>query len=187
MTVSIFAVAGLAVYTTFNSGMKVWRKAKDLSQKSRGQSLKIEKMKRELRQAFIFRKEEIAFSGTKVKISLAAIIDSKINRLTYAFDPGQEAILRNTEELADILASQEGQGGLGDSPAYGGVAGGMEADAPYISGVKEFSLAYFYLDPQKQAYAWKDDWQEDYLPTAMRLNIGFEDEKYSETVFIPSA
>ena len=174
LTVSIFAVAGLAVYTTFSSGMKVWRKAKDLSLKSRGQSLKIEKMKRELRQAFIFRKEEIAFSGTKVKIGLAAIIDSKVNRLTYSFDAGQDAILRNTEKLEDILASQEGQGE-------------MAADTPYISGVKEFSLAYFYLDPQKSAYAWKDDWQEDYLPIAMRINIGFEDEKYSETVFIPSA
>ena len=174
LTVSIFAVAGLAVYTTFSSGMKVWRKAKDLSLKSRGQSLKIEKMKRELRQAFLFRKEEIAFSGTKVKIGLAAIIDSKVNRLTYSFDAGQDAILRNTEKLEDILASQEGQGE-------------MAADTPYISGVKEFSLAYFYLDPQKSAYAWKDDWQEDYLPTALRLNIGFEDEKYSETIFIPSA
>lgn len=174
MAVSIFAVAGLAIYTTFSSGMKVWRKAKDLSQKSRGQSLKIEKMKRELRQAFIFRKEEIAFSGTKSKISLAAIIDSKVSRLTYAFDPGQNAILRNTEQLEDILASPGGQAGL-------------TSDTPYIGEVKEFSLSYFYLDPQKQAYAWKDDWQEDYLPTALRLNIGFEDEKYSETVFIPSA
>ena len=174
LAASIFAVAGLAIYTTFSSGMKTWRKAKDLSLKSRGQTLKIEKMKRELRQAFLFRKDEIAFSGTKVKINLPAIIDSKVNRLTYSFDPGQNAILRNTEKLEDILASPEGQGGL-------------MTDTPYISGVKEFNLAYFYLDTQKSAYAWKDDWQEDYLPTAMRLNIGFEDEKYSETIFIPSA
>ncbi len=174
MAASIFAVAGLAVYTTFNSGMKVWRKAKDLSLKSRGQILKIEKMKRELRQAFLFRKEEIAFSGTRVKISLAAIIDSRVNRLTYSFDPGQNAILKNAEKLEDILASAEGTSGVG-------------TDTPYISGVKEFSLSYFYLDPQKSVYAWKEDWQEDYLPVALRLNIGFEDEKYSETVFIPCA
>ena len=174
LAASIFAVAGLAVYTTFSSGMKVWRKAKDLSLKSRGQILKIEKMKRELRQAFLFRKEEIAFSGTKVKISLAAIIDSRVNRLTYSFDPGQNAILKNAEKLEDILASAEGASGAG-------------TDTPYISGVKEFSLSYFYLDPQKSAYAWKDDWQEDYLPAALRIDIGFEDEKYSETVFIPCA
>jgi len=175
LTAGIFSVVSIAVYGTFNSGMNIWQRAENFNQEGRKRFLRLEKMKKELRGAFCFRKQELYFNGTKIQVQIPLIEDSQINKVTYRFDSAINTLLRSKDKLADILTAQEKNNTL------------ISQELPFISEVEDFSFAYFYFDPQKSAYLWKDDWQEENLPRAVKINVNFRNETYSASVFIPSS
>ncbi len=175
ITVTIFSAVSIAIYATFNSGMRIWRRVEKFNLADIRNLIKIEKLNKELRQVFIFKEKDIAFSGKKDQIQFPAVIDSEINNVAYSFDAGGKMVLRGAVKLSDILAAKEKKEELPPNTA------------PYLTKVDEFSISYFYYDIKKSAYSWKDEWKENSLPAAVKFNIIFENEPYSTTIFIPSA
>jgi prepilin-type N-terminal cleavage/methylation domain-containing protein len=172
---TIFAVISIAVYGTFNSGMNIWRRAENFNLEGRKRLLKLEKINRELRNTFVFRKQELYFNGDKSRIEIPVIADSEINKVTYRFDPAKKTLFRSSTTLADIAAAKEKKETI------------TSREAPYISDVDGVTYSYFYFDLQKAAYAWRDDWQQEILPLAVKINITFINETYTASIFIPSA
>jgi len=171
ITVTIFAVVSLAIYATFNSGMTVWRRAKDTNTEQRKFLLKTEKLSRELRQAFSF--NDIAFSATKSKIQFPSVIDSDICRITYFFDANKKILYRSCDKLADILAQDKKK---------------LEPNlSSYLPGIDNVSFYCLVFDLQKKSYVWKEDWQQVNLPVAVKVNITTKDKHYAATIIIPSA
>jgi len=171
ITATIFAVVSIAVYATFNSGMTVWRRAKDTNAQDRQFLLKIEKLSRELRQSFNY--NDIVFSASKNKIQFPSVIDSDICRIIYSFDENKKILFRSADKFVDILAADKKE----LEPKF----------SPYLTGIDNLSLSYLILDLQKKAYIWQDDWKQNYLPIAIKLSITVKDKTYATTIVIPAA
>lgn len=175
ITVTIFSAVAIVIYGTFNSGMRIWRRAENLNLSEIKNLMKIEKMSRELRQTYVFKGKDIAFTGDKNKIQFPAMLDSEICNVIYSFDPDKKIFLRGAQKLADIISMAKDK---------------KEADpnlTPYINEINEFKFSYFYFDIKKGTYAWKEEWKENTLPFAVKFNIIIENEPFTTTVLIPSA
>ena len=59
------------------------------------------------------------------------------------------------------------------------------ASVVFLSKVKEVRFSYLYLDLNKNAYLWTDQWQQDYLPFAVKFIISSEKQNYESTVYLP--
>jgi len=173
ITSAIFSVVSIAIYATFNSGMSVWRRAKDANGQQQKFMLKAEKFSRELRQTFTFK--DIVFKATNNKIQFPSVIDSDISRITYFFDEQQKALLRGSDKLSDILAAAEEKKQIETKLS------------PYLSDIDNMNFSYLIFDLQKNAYAWKDDWQQVTLPIAVKVSITAKNKTYVTTIIIPTA
>jgi prepilin-type N-terminal cleavage/methylation domain-containing protein len=173
ITVAIFSVVSVAVYSTFSSGLSVWQRAQKTGIAENRDLLRIEKLGRELSGAFAFK--DINFIGAKDNLQLPGIVDSDIARITYSFDAGKKILFRSVMRLADILAAK------GESKEL------KSNVSAYLSGVDKLNFSYFYFDIQKNNYAWRDDWGLPSLPLAVKLDITLRNETHTATIFIPRA
>ncbi len=57
----------------------------------------------------------------------------------------------------------------------------------FLTKVKEIKFSYLNLDPVKNEYKWIDEWQQDYLPVAVKLTVTSQTQEYVSTVFLPKA
>lgn len=171
---AIFALVSVAVYSTFNSGMNVWRRVKEVNIEQRKIVLKLEKLAREIRQTFKY--ENIGFAGDKEKIYFAQVLDSELVRITYSFDKDKKTLSRGVNSLEEILEEKEDKEKKLE-PEY----------TAYLSNIADLSFSYFYFDTEENAHLWKEEWKEEEgLPLAIKLEIETQDEKnYAETIFIP--
>ncbi|MFH0828161.1 MAG: prepilin-type N-terminal cleavage/methylation domain-containing protein [Candidatus Omnitrophota bacterium] len=172
---TIFAVISIAVYGVFNSGMNIWRRAENFNLEGRKRILRLEKINKELRCAFVFKKNEVFLNGNKTSLQIPVIIDSEINEVTYRFDPARKALLRSVNRLPEIITAKQENDTL------------APRETPYINEVENLAYSYYYFDLQKAEYVWGEDWRQGVLPLAVKINIIFEDEAYNSSIFIPSA
>lgn len=171
ITVAIFSIVSVAVYATFNSGMSVWRRAKDTNAQQRKFILRIEKLSRELRQSFNF--NDIAFSAGKNKIQFPSVIDSDICRIIYSYDENKKILFRSLDKLADILAQEKKE----LEPKF----------SAYLVDVEGLSFSYLSFDLSKKAYIWNEEWQQNNLPVAVKLSLTVKQKTYVTTIVIPTA
>lgn len=136
--------------------------------------LRVERLGRELRQQPSYKKQ--LFSGAKARISFAGSLDYFPCRLTYYFDSSSLCMMRVADRL-DEITTPEGtiEAGFKDKPSV------------FLSKVKDVKFSYFYFDLKQNTYKWTDQWQEDYLPTAVKFTITDENQEYDSTVFLPTA
>ena len=172
IAVSIFSVVSIAIYATFSSGASVLRRVKNIDLTQQKILLKTERISRELRQQPACRKQ--LFQGDKTKISFCANIDYFPHRLTYYFDSSANALMRVADKLDKII---DAQGNL--DPEFRSPA------AVFLPKVKELRFSYLYLDLKKNVYLWTDQWEQDYLPFAIKFIIITENKEYASTVYNP--
>jgi prepilin-type N-terminal cleavage/methylation domain-containing protein len=171
LTMAIFSVVSLAVYSTFNQGMKVWKRANQMNIKERKTFLKIEKLQRQIRQSFI--NKDIVFSGEKQQICFPQVINSQALRLTYAFDPDNKEIVSAADKLSDIVLEEDKE----DKPSL--------KFQTYLSGVDFLSFSYLFYDLQEKTYTWNDEWKEKGLPLAIKINLTINGKVNIYTIFLP--
>ena len=174
IAVGIFSVVSIAIYATFSSGAAVLRRIKDTDLTQQRILLKTERFSRELREQPTCRKQ--LFQGDKTKISFCADIDYFPYRLTYYFDSPGNAFKRVADKLDKIIDEESNLDPEFHSPAV-----------IYLPKVKEVKFSYLYLDLKKNAYLWTDEWEQDYLPFAVKFIISTEKQKYESTVYLPRA
>lgn len=172
---TIFAVVSVAIYSTFSSGMSVWRRAGKLNMEEMKNLIKIEKINKELRQAVVFKKQSKGFLGFKQQLRFMAIIDSEISFVKYRFEENKKMLLREVRKAKDLRMAAEKNEKL------------ETAFVPYLDNVSDLSISYFFFDTIKGAYQWEQNYQEMGMPLAVKLDIIIGNEAYATTVFIPSA
>lgn len=174
LAVAIFSVVSIAIYSTFSSGLAVSRRLKNTDLTQQKILLKSERLSRELRAQPACRKK--LFGGDKTRISFCANIDYFPHRLTYYFDSSTNDLKRVADKLSEIIDAQGNLDPNLHSPP-----------TICLPKVKEARFSYLYLDLSKNAYLWADQWEQDYLPFAVKFIIFTQKEKYETTVYLPSA
>jgi len=171
IAVSIFSVVSIAIYATFSSGASVLRRVKDVDLVQQRVLLKIERLSRELREIPACRKQ--LFLGSKSKITFAGISDYFPSRIAYYFESESSSLMRVVDRL-DLIITLEDKVDL-------------ELKAKpviFLSKLKEVRFEYLKLDLLKNIYMWMPQWQQDYLPLAVKITVVTKTQEYVSTVFL---
>ncbi len=172
---SLAAILGLAVVSTFATGLKAYGQLKNADLAQANILLSSQKIEKDLKNTFHF--SGIDFTGDKTHVSFAGFIHggSAIGRLTYYFDAGSGGALFKTEQpYSDALINN--------------TSAGLTLKA--VTAVKGLSFSYFCFNPDTQQYSWKDSFSTAAgIPTQVRIKAVFqegkEDIEYEKTVFVP--
>lgn len=179
IALSIFAVVSIAIYSTFNSGLKVLRKVKDVDLAQQSFIFKVERLSREIRETIPLRK--LSLSGSKEKLAFGLAVGNRPCRLTYYFDNSNKNLMRGVDNLADIISNDTETKETKINPEL------KSKGAVFLKGIKEVRFGYLYLDLKTKAYAWAEEWEEDFLPLAIRFNLSTDKQDYETIIFLPTA
>ena len=153
VAILIFAVIVSAVYGTMYSGIKVWNVGDDKTGFSESSQIALNKMTKDIRNVVRF--SGIKFEGEKNSISMPVIKDG-ICKVSYYLDSGN--IMRDIQTYSESLKEQTNEREL-------------------VPDIQE--LVFSYCNAERE---WKDSWEEDSLPYAVRLSIKSKEDKSLEAI-----
>lgn len=172
---SMLAVISLAIYATFNSGIKIWVRAdKEVAQEDL--NIFFDKFASRLRNSFKF--SGISFSGKEDRLEFATIVRSSrmpgttVGKEIYFYDSSAQAVEGQVMDFSDLYTNKE-------SPTQ-----------VFLKGVTSFKLSYYFLDKSTKQYAWCGEWTRKALPAAVRIELtmkaGLDEKVFIRTINIPA-
>jgi len=187
VSITIFALASVAVYSVLSNGITAWRRGNKDNTHLRKIRLVTEKMAKDLRNTFKI--SGIQFEGREDSVSFPVLIlaeedlsldDDKIHRqvgqVVYFYDKNTKAMKKSEKSF---------------SKAYGQEVK-VEDGKVLFEYLDKLEFSYCYLDNATGNYKWKDDWkkeEQDSIPIGVKLKMVFEKkielEDFERTIFIP--
>jgi len=168
IVVAIFSLLSLAVYTTFSSGIRIWRRIQDTSILQRRVFLGLERISQDLRQALDFSK--IGFSGKINEVGFPFLsAENEILRVSYFLE--EKTLYRKQESFKDIIEEKE-------NPKIKSM----------LSGIDDLKFSFAYQEEGKKEYIWKDTWdKEEGIPKIIKMELKAKDANFTKTVTIPTS
>lgn len=189
IAVTIFSIAAVAIYTSFNVGIRAWRKAENSYKIKQEARYAFNTIARELRNAISFTVEDSegplanSFDGSSNEVSFwkALKITSPkdgysegIYKITYSFDEEAKTLYYILRTYKESLTEEDGNKSL------------------LTSGVSDFKLEYAYKDGEE--IVWDGRWKEQGadIPFGVKVHLTYlsqsegEVVEFSETIFIPT-
>ena len=186
LSLSIFAIISIAVYSAFAGGIGVWRRAQEFSSTRQMTYLILEEMAGDIQRAV--RISGSPFVGESQRLSFLTLRHNPPTADSSTAFP----IRRITYELrSNQGSSQYGLYRLDESYAEGLQDNHREPDL-VAGGIAGFALQYASKDEdQKTPWEWKDIWEGgEAVPPGVRITLMILNEKgekmsFTKTVFIP--
>jgi len=175
LVLAMLAIVSLAVYATFNSGIKIWQR---INTEIPEEDLDIffYKFSSDLRNSFKF--TGIDFLGEKDKVAFSTLVDSQrlkkrtIGQVIYSYDFLAEILNREERDFSQIYSDES------------------NIATQSLRNIKSLKFQYYSYDKEKKEYLWNDEWQKKELPLAIRIELEFDDStqanKFTKTVSIPA-
>lgn len=171
---AIISVISLAIYTTFNNGVKIWQRMNaEILEQDLG--IFFEKFSSDLRNSFEF--AGLSFSGKEDNIEFPTLVDSlvlgndSLGQVIYSYDYAGGVVRRRERDFSQIYNNEKG------------------TITEPLKNVKSLEFKYYRYDQEEKEYIWEDEWPRETVPLAVRirleLNEGVQDVKFTKTVFIP--
>ena len=175
---TIFAVIGLAMASSFVSGMRLWGRAQHRDAVPTDALLALEVMARELRESVDFPK--VQFEGHAHELSFPAVLGDAAVKITYVYDAYEKRLRRRQVSLKEIL-EEKLEAETQETILLAHVDEVVMEFAAFKKGAEK-------KDSEETRYEWKDAWEkEDGLPWAIRMTLTIKHEKLTKTVFLPIA
>lgn len=164
---SIMTVVMLAVYSSFASGMKLWRNSQQLGRSTLRVVTGLEKIGTALRQAVDF--SPIGFNGSATEVSFPSVESDEIVKVSLVYDLDTNSLKCEEEYFRDIQAGKN-----------------IFKSRVLVPQADDARFSYFYFDGPAQQYRWSPDWQSAQgIPLAIKVLIKSKDEEKSAIVVIP--
>lgn len=150
---AILCTVGLTIVVTFAGGLKVYYKMKNYGSVKTDALLAMEKIERDIRNAFAF--TDINFIGTSDKITFPALVKSyaaknkpymSVGSISYFIDDRHSGkkIAREEKSYSASLMKEE--------KAKRAVA--------HIADIEDMDLQYYVYDPLSDTYSWEASWDK---------------------------
>lgn len=174
IVMTMLSVISLAIYATFNNGMRIWQK---VNQPLAEEDLDIflDKFAADLRNAFKF--TGIKFLGAKDRLEFSTLVNSPglqkrtVGEVIYFYNAQTAILSREQKDFAQLFAEEEGT---------------INQALRNLRGLK---FQYYIYDKDKKEYLWLEEWLKEDLPLAVRIELEFNDgaqtSKFTKTVSIP--
>jgi len=170
----ILGVITLAIYATFNSGIKIWQRI-NVQVPAEDLNIFFGKFSSDLRNSFEF--TGITFFGTEDMFEFPTLAYSPsldrrtVGQVRYSYDSGDEMLRREERGYSQIYNDESGTVMIS------------------LKDIKEVSFQYFNYDEDIKKYYWQGEWFEEGLPVAVKMELEFDDgtqiRRVSKTVAIP--
>lgn len=190
ISLSIFAVVAVTLYSTFSAGLSVWQRSGDNSDAYQDIRIVFDDMARDLKDMIYFTKDKesmFIFSGMPGEISLMTLEEGasekleanrEVVRVTYSFDDTKGEL---TRQRADITL------GFDIKKA--------EKDI-LLKGLEDFKFEYcYYSGDEDEPYLWQEEWKDEDMKTPRGIKItaffkgsknAKEGSKITRIIFIPT-
>lgn len=157
---ALLAVVSLAIYATFNNGIKIWQRINtQLPQEDL--DIFLEKFALDLRNTFKF--SGFNFLGAKNRLEFITLVNSlrmhkyTVGKVIYFYDPESKIINRSSLDFSQI---------------YQGSEGSIQQLAGNVGFLR---FQYYFYDQGEKTYFWLDEWSKEGLPLAVRIELSFVD------------
>jgi general secretion pathway protein J len=178
VSMAIFSVVALAIYSAFAGGVSAWRRAQEFSSTYQTARLVLDDMAQELKSA-------VTISGTDFVGESRSL--SFLTVLQYPLGPGRPADPRITrvtyEAQRDRATATYALSRLEASEVEGAPRGETELVVNPISSVE---FQYTSKDDQGRIVPWRDTWRvSDAVPLGVKITLVVEGTRFTKLVFIP--
>ena len=175
LVLAMLSIVSLAVYATFNSGIKIWQR---INTEIPEEDLDIffYKFSSDLRNSFKF--TGIDFLGEQDKVAFSTLVDSQrlkkrtIGQVIYSYDFLAEILNREERDFSQIYSDES------------------NIAAQSLRNIKSLKFQYYSYDKEKKEYLWNDEWQKKELPLAIWIVLEFDDSTlaimFTKTASIPA-
>jgi prepilin-type N-terminal cleavage/methylation domain-containing protein len=173
---AILPIVSLALYATFNNGIKIWQKVNSQIPEE-DLDIFFEKFTVNLKDSFKF--TGIYFIGREDMFQFPTLVNSSnlnkrtVGQVMYLYDQDSGILTRQKRDFSEIYMGQ----------------GGTTTDV--IRNIKFLRFQYYFYDEGSQGYLWVDEWEDATPPLAVSIELEFKDEisgdKFIRTVSIPTA
>jgi hypothetical protein len=171
---SILAVISLAIYSVLSNGVKIWQL---VNQGIPEEDLNIffNKFTSDMRNCFKF--TDINFLGSRYTFEFVTLVSSPalqkktVGKVIYFYDSDEGVLKREQLDFSQL---------------YNGDSGTTQE---VLKNIKFLKFKYYAYDVMTKEYVWLDEWVNEGLPVAMRVefwfNNGKQTNKFIKTVNIP--
>ena len=178
LVVLTMAIVSLAVYSLLNNGIKIYKRLNKLVPEE-GLDIFFDKFSLDLKNSFNF--SGINFSGGQDSFEIATLVSSlKLNKKTvgkviYSYDRAKKTISRQLRDFSELSSGKEG----------------VVTDS--IKDVRYLKFYYYLYDNEKNAFSWKEVWDRENPPLAVRVELeldpenGLQNKKFVKTVGISAS
>jgi type II secretory pathway pseudopilin PulG len=161
------ALLGFALYAVFSNGMKIFnRVSQPLAQED--VQIFLTHFTSDVRNALPYSK--LSFVGTGEHVELVTLVQGQrlgalsVGKVIYSFDAESGVLSRQQLDMSQLYTQEP-----------------VEPSAA-IGGIDNFHLYYYAFDPVKQTCLWLDQWNNQELPLAIRLEFILTHDNVSTTV-----
>jgi prepilin-type N-terminal cleavage/methylation domain-containing protein len=176
IVICILSVISLTIYSILNNGIKIWQRV-NAGLPEEDQEIFFYKFGHDISNVILF--HSIPFIGQQYRLEFASLVDFQsvgaktVGKIVYTYNPQDKILSKSVSDFSQGYNNEE------------------SLQAQVLSRIKSFSFKYYFYDTNKKQFLWLDNWTQDTPPSAVRLEIEFQDSndagKISRTVSIPVA
>ena len=183
VTASILGMIAVAIFSTFASGLNVYKRVRSYAGAETDVLLALEKMERDLRNIFNFSgidfiddSKRIAFAGLVKTFDRAGNQKISLGRISYYLDEGAGTLVKEEQDYPQAISGTEPEQG----------------NSVILAFIEDINFSYYYFDSKAERQDIKSSWDAgNGIPTKVKIEITFTDDgktiKMDRTVFIPVA
>ena len=174
MVTAFLAVVSLAIYATFNNGIKIWQKI-NVQVAQEDLDIFLEEFTVDLRNTFKF--TPFIFTGESEKVEFTTLVNSPkmhkytVGKVSYFYDSESKIITRSAWDFSQI---------------YEGRSSEVKV---LVKNVESLKLQYYFYDKGTKEYLWLDEWAKEGFPLAVRVELSLKDNGqingFAKTIGIP--
>lgn len=176
MVTGIIFVVSLAIYATFNNGIKIWQRV-NTQLPEEDLNIFFDKFSLDAKNAFRF--TGINFSCRTDKAEFPTLVNSlrlqkkTVGKIIYAYEPQNQTLNRYQMDFAAIYSEDQNA-----------------TRQQSLKHVKSLRFQYYFYDTERKEYLWSDERLNEGLPLAIKLELeldnGRETKIFAKTVSIPT-
>jgi prepilin-type N-terminal cleavage/methylation domain-containing protein len=173
---ALLSIVALATYATFTSGIKIWQRV-NTPVLEEDVNIFFDEFSLDLRNSFKF--HGIGFIGKKDKLAFPTLVNSSrlnkrtVGKVIYFYEPMTETLNKDKRDFAQVYEDERG------------------IITQLLNNIISLRFQYYLYDKEQKEYFWLDEWSNEELPFAVRVNIEFNDgiqkRSFTKTVAIPTS
>ena len=168
---ALLSVVGLAIYSTFSSGILIWKRV-NTSLKYEDLNIFFDKFGKDIRNSFKF--DGIEFAGDRISISIPTLVESKgldirtAGQVTYIYNSKTKQLTREQRDFANI---ERGKGVISDK----------------LTDVADSEFKYYFYNKETDTYKWEDEYKKEKGNLlGIMVQVQYKGDKFTKKVNIPT-